>query len=229
MDQHEIINPDSVPSSPMDRLVRSEEDIAARASKNKRYSRIVRSMRLAFPVLALAIVAVLMIWSEDKTPIKAVPRAEVSPQTVSRNELVNPKFQSEDSHNQPYSITADKAVQNTGNMDAIILQAPVADIQLRNGNHVEMKAANGEYNQKSGELQLDGAVKMQHNSGYQIETEQMTINVDGQTMSSDSPVTGHGPQADIRSQGLEADGKTDTVIFKGPATLTLTPERTKSE
>ncbi|HNQ92986.1 MAG TPA: hypothetical protein PKI93_08665, partial [Alphaproteobacteria bacterium] len=81
------------PSSPLpedvtvDRLVRSEEEIATRAEATRRTSKIVRWMRLVLPVVALAIVAVIMIWSNPNQKNKAVPRAEVSPQTVSRNEL----------------------------------------------------------------------------------------------------------------------------------------------
>ncbi|HNS43763.1 MAG TPA: LPS export ABC transporter periplasmic protein LptC [Alphaproteobacteria bacterium] len=217
------------PSSPLpedvtvDRLVRSEEEIATRAEVTRRTSKIVRWMRLVLPVVALAIVAVLMIWSNPDQQIKAVPRAEVSPQTVSRNELINPKFQSEDKNSQPYTITADKAVQNADNMDAILLDKPVADISLKSGNWVALKATQGVYNQQSGTLDLDGAVEMHHDTGYELHTDKMSINVDAQKIISDQAVTGHGPTAEITATGLEADGKTDNVIFKGPAKLILRP------
>lgn len=216
----------SSPSPPpedvtIDRLVRSEEEIASRAQKTRRTSKIVRSMRLILPVLALAIVAVLMVWSNPEQQIKAVPREKVSPQTVSRNELINPKFQSEDKNSQPYSITADKAVQNADNMDAILLDKPVADISLKGGNWVALKATQGVYNQQSGSLELQGEVEMHHDTGYELHTNRMTINVDEQKITSDQAVTGHGPAAEITATGLEADGKTDNVIFKGPAKLIL--------
>jgi len=211
--------PHAAPS--LDRLVRGDEDIAVLAKRTKRYSRLVRSMRLFLPIVALAIVVVLMVWSDREAPLKAVPREKISPQTASRNELVNPKFQSEDSDNQPYTITADKATQNSENMDKILLDKPVADISLKGRNWVALKAKQGAYNQKSGVLELDGSVQMNHDTGYEIQSDHMNIDVNQQMLSSDRAVTGHGPSAEISAQGLEADGKTDTVIFKGPAKLIL--------
>lgn len=214
---------------PIDRLVRSEEDILDRTLQTRQTSRIVRSMRLILPVAALAVVAVLMIWSNPENTIKPVPRAEVSPQTVSKNELIKPKFQSQDSNNQPYTITADKALQNADNMDDILLDKPVADIGLENGNWVALKASHGAYNQKDGELILQGQVEMHHDTGYELETEQMTIDVNMQTIVSDQAVKGHGPAAEIEAQGLEADGKTDNLIFKGPAKLILRQSEGQAE
>ncbi len=223
---HQIETPQEQPNlvaneARVDLLIRRDEDAHMRVTKTRRYSRYVRSLRLALPVVALAIVVVLMVWSDRDTQIKAVPRTDISPQTVTRNELINPKFQSEDSNSQPYTITADKATQNASNMDNILLDKPVADISLKSGNWIAIKAAQGEYNQKSGLLQLDGSVQMNHDTGYELQSDHMNIDVDQQTLMSDVAVTGHGPAAEISAQGLEADGKTDTVIFKGPAKLIL--------
>ena len=219
----------ALPSSPspeleddrVDLLVRSEEEIATRAQKTRRTSKIVRLMRLVLPVAALAVVVVLMVWSDPQQTIKPVPRQEVSPQTISQNELINPKFQSEDQNNRPYTITADKAVQNSDNMDLIQLNKPVADIGLKGGSWVALKATDGEYNQKSGNLELNGAVEMHHNDGYELHTDQMTINVDSQKITSDQNVTGHGPAGEISAAGVEADGKSDNVVFKGPVKLII--------
>lgn len=205
----------------VDLLVRSDEDMALRASQTRRSSKWVRLMRLVLPVVALSIVVVLMVWSDHEAPLKPVPREEISPQTVSRNELVNPKFQSEDNDAQPYTITADKATQNADDMDMILLDKPVADMSLKSGNWVAVKADQGAYNQKSGLLRLNGSVQVHHDTGYELRSEHLDMDIDEQTLQSDRAVTGHGPAAEITAQGLEADGKTDTLTFKGPAKLIL--------
>ena len=174
----------------------------------------------------MAIVAVLMTWKDDQAPLAPVPREKVSPQTVSQNELINPKFQSEDANAQPYTITADKATQNAADMDTILLQKPVADMTLKSGDTVSLKAVNGSYKQGAKTLDLNGQVEVHHNSGYVITTEKMNIDVTGQTIESQTPVTGHGPAADITATGLSVDGTAKTVIFKGPATLILRPGAT---
>lgn len=222
----------SRPDENLDLLVRSNDEILKHKKKSKNHTSLVRWMRLVLPVMALAIVVVLMVWSDNRAPLAPVPREQVSPQTISQNELINPKFQSEDTHNRPYTITADKATQNAEDMNTVLLQKPVADMTFEKGGWVSLKATNGAYKQAEGDLNLDGQVEMHHDSGYELHTEKMAINVKGQILTSDAPVTGHGPTADISASGLEANGTNDTVVFKGPAKLTLrqgTTEATTTE
>ncbi len=208
----------------IDLLIRSDENIQLNTKKSKRHSAVVRSMRLLLPIAALAVIVVIMAWKSDNTPVTAIPREEISPQTVSQNELINPKFQSEDNSGQPYSITADKATQNAEDMNTLFLQKPIADMTLNSGDAVSLTATNGEYKQEQKGLSLDGDVTVHHNSGYEIQTEKMNIDVTGQIITSDTPVTGHGPQADISATGLNVNGNSKIVIFNGPAKLILHKE-----
>lgn len=213
----------------LDLLIRSDDEIQLNNQKSKRHSANVRRMRLILPIIALGVVVMLITWKSDNTPVTAIPRAEVSPETVSQNELVNPKFESVDSSGQPYSITADKATQNADDMDKLQLQKPVADISLKSGGNVSLKATNGTYQQDSRDLSLDGQVIITHDSGYQIQTEKMNIDVKGQIISSDSPVTGHGASADITASGLNVDGNSKVITFQGPAKLILQKSEPKKD
>lgn len=203
----------------IDLLIRSDKDMEINTEKSKRHSSRVRIMKLIFPVLALAVVVVLMTWKSDNIPVAPVPRADISPETVTQNELVNPKFQSEDKDGQPYTITADKATQNAGDMDTLQLQKPVADMTLKSGGWVSLKAIGGTYQQSTGNLNLNEDVLIRHDSGYEIHAEKMNIDVKTQKVTSDSLVTGQGPAGDISASGLSVDGNSKTVIFTGPAKI----------
>ncbi|MFA7276818.1 MAG: LPS export ABC transporter periplasmic protein LptC [Pseudobdellovibrionaceae bacterium] len=229
------MNHDAVPSSSapddlhveaIDLLVKSSDEIARHSIKGRRHSTVVRVLRLALPVLAIGVVVVLWNWSEPQAPLAPVPREQISPQSVQSNELVNPKFQSEDARSRPYTITADKATQNTENKDVVVLQNPVADMTLSPENWVALSAQQGEYAQSSGKLHLNGQVEVRHNGGYELSTQSMDIDVTSQVITTDAPVTGHGPAGEISAQGLDAYGAEDKVIFQGPAKLIL---RTKKE
>ncbi len=214
----------------IDLLIRSDKDMQDNTIKSKRHSSLVRKMRLILPVLALGVVVVLMTWKSDNIPVAPVPRAEISPETIAQNELVNPKFQSEDKSGQPYTITADKAVQNAGDMDTLLLQSPVADMTLKSGGWVSLKAKDGTYQQSTGNLDLNNTVEIHHDSGYEIHTQKMNIDVKGQKITSDTPVTGQGPAGNISASGLLVDGNSKTVTFTGPAKITFhqnTEEKTK--
>lgn len=207
----------------MTRLVRAEEETAKTSARSRYHSSLVRKLRLLLPLAALAIVVIMFSWSDmDKISVP-VPREKISSQTVGKNELLSPKFQSEDRSRQPYTITAEKAFQKTENLDQVLLEKPVADIRLKDGTQVSLEAATGDFSQSSSNLILDGNVKVLHDSGYALETNHLNIDIKGESLSSDSPVTGSGPGADIEASGLNGTGGNRTLIFTGPAKLILRP------
>ena len=84
------------------------------------YTRFVRIMRLVLPLIALGIVIILFsVKGVDDTAISPI-KSEDNPnrnieETITRNELTNPEFRSSDKKNQPYTITALRAVQGEKN------------------------------------------------------------------------------------------------------------------
>ncbi len=203
------------------RLVRSDEDAASTVAQSVRHSSRVRRLKLILPLAAVALVVIMLAWSDMDKNIEPVRREAVAPQMVGKNELIKPKFQSEDTSQQPYTITADRAFQESGNLDRVIMEKPVADIALKGGSWIALKAKDGEYIQSEQKLKLNGDVKFFHDDGYELTTDHVDLDVQGQTAVTDSPVSGQGPAGTISGQGLKADGKTGTLIFTGPATLTI--------
>lgn len=214
-------DPEDSKSGGLTRLVRTSEDAAATVAQSVRHSSMVRRLRLALPLAAIGIVAVMLVWSDMDQTAEPVPREKVSPQTVGKNELVKPKFQSEDTNRQPYTITADRAFQEADNLDLVILEKPVADITLEDGSWVAIKAKNGEYLQSGQKLKLTGDVRLYHDDGYELTTQQVDLDIAAQTAYSDKPVSGQGPAGTISGSGLQANGINGTLIFTGPARLVL--------
>jgi lipopolysaccharide export system protein LptC len=204
-----------------DLLIRQGGDTTLTSRAAKHHTRFVRLLRLILPVMALSILAILMLWKSDTAPVEAVPREDISPETVAQNELINPKFQSEDSDNQPYTITADKATQNSENMDMLLLQKPVADMTLKSGGWVSLKANEGTYSQGEKNLSLKGDIEVHHDSGYELRTQSMTLDLNSQVITVDTAVTGQGDSVNIKSAGMVVNGTSKTLIFKGPVTMTL--------
>ncbi len=208
-------------SSGMTRLVRPADDAAETVAQSTRHSSIVRRLRLILPLIAVAIIAVMLAWSDMDKVAAPVKREDVSPQTMGKNELLNPKFQSEDTNKQPYTITADRAFQESQDLDRVILEKPVADIALKSGAWIAIKAKDGEYFQGEQKLKLNGDVRMFHDKGYEITSQKIDLDVTNQTAQSDLPVSGQGPSGTIEGTGLRANGTDSTVIFTGPAKLIL--------
>ena len=194
-----------------------------RAGGGARYTRFVRAMRLVLPLIAVGIVGLLVSWPRVEERMAPPPEAASAPapETVGQNELINPRFESEDQKSQPFTITAARAVQSSDNPDIVFLEKPVGDINLADGSWVAAEAGRGAFNQRAERLILEESVRLFHDKGYEIVTERLLIDMAARIAWSDAAVKGQGPAGTLAASGVRAEAGTGTVIFTGPAKLVL--------
>lgn len=189
-------------------------------SLNTRYSAFIRSMRIVLPLFALGIIAALFSWNTLQPDQIAPIAAEKAAPTIGKNELLNPRFDSVDDKNQPYTITAERALQGE-NDGLMVLDNPMADVALNSGNWMAIKSEQGAFRQESQRLLLKSNVELFHDDGYTMKTQELDVDLEAGTARSDVKVDAHGPMGTIEASGLQADSKAETLIFTGPATLVL--------
>ena len=216
-------------SSRLSGFIHSDEDALARTLHSVRRTTLVKKLRLILPLIAGLIVVVMFVWSDMESVAPPQRKEDVSPQSVGRNELLNPRFESEDASQQPYTITATKAFQDSKDMNLINLDKPVADISLKDNAWLAVQSEKGEFEQVKQNLMLQGNVKLFHDDGYEMLTDKVEIDMIGEKAVSKTPVSGHGPIGSIKAQGLTADGKTGILSFQGPATLILNQKASESK
>jgi len=205
------------PSGPLGALVRRAS--LGNSSSGERYSRFVRRMRLVLPVAAFIIVALLFIWPEMDAPV--LPSGKDLPARTEQNEVVAPRFESRDDERQPYTVTAKSAVQDSKNSDIIRLEQPVADMTLNSGKWLAGEADIGVFSQSRRTLSLKGHVRLNHDDGYELATEQIEIDLKSRTARADVPIRGHGPAGTVEAQGFFAETDGRRLVFTGPARLVL--------
>lgn len=194
------------------------------AAFNPFYSRLIRWLRLALPLTALAIAAIVFTWSGPRQSLLTADMKPELKKTIGKNELVSPRFENTDAQNRPYTLTAQRAVQDEQDGNIVILDKPVGDMMLDNGHWVAMESAEGIFQQSERKLLLRGNVRLFHDGGYQLDTPELHIDVQNNTALSDKDVYGQGPEGTIEAKGLEGDNVKGTLIFKGPAKLVLNTE-----
>ena len=187
----------------------------------KGYSIFVRFLRLALPLLAVGIIGLLLSWPRIEETLTTLPDEVIIPDTVGQNELIKPRFESTDEKNQPFTITAKRAVQSKRDPSVVLLENPMADITLQTGTWMAAQAEKGAYRQNSERLLLQGGVKLFHDNGYEVTTEKLLVNLKNREAWSDHPVYGQGPAGTLEATGMQAHAETDHLIFTGPAKLTL--------
>ncbi len=189
---------------------------------SRRYTAIVKSLRLILPLAALVMAVVVFTWDEAGRRVAPPKKEEILPASENiQNELLKPVFNSVDDKNQPYTVTADRAVQSRGNPDIVELEKPIADLQMNDGSKIHGDADTGLYEQKAQKLNLAGNVHLVHSNGNTLSTEELRIDMVTQKSYSGKPVRVEGPSGTIDATGLEGDATTGSLIFTGPAKVIL--------
>lgn len=187
----------------------------------KFYSRFVRFMRLFLPIIAIGIIAVLMAWPDAEKIMSPIPKEAILPQTIGKNEVISPRFESKDDKQQPFTITAERAVQDTKDPDIVFLERPAADITLQSGAWLAITSLKGAYRQHDERLLLEGNVELFHDAGYQFQTEKLLVNLDTGKAFAETAVEGSGPAGTLSATAMQANNAEGILIFKGPAKLVL--------
>ena len=200
-------------------------------SVNRGYTRFVKSMRWGLPLIAVVLTVVVITWPEMDDKIVIVPKEQLVPQSTTKigeNELLNPRFETTDAQQNPVNVTAIRALQNQENPDLVKLEKPNADLKMKDGSNVQIEAQKGTYEQETEKLFLQDDVKIRHESGYELQAEELRVDMKTREAFSDKNVRVEGPEAQVDATGLEGNVEDGILIFKGPATLTLTPKEEES-
>ena len=202
----------------------TQREQAMRPGLSRVHSRFIRMMKLFLPVLALGIIAVLFIVTgtdQDSAQIVERTQQETAQPAFGQNELINPRFESMDDKRQPYTITAARAIQGEEQDNLILLEQPLADMLLNNGRWVAIESLKGAYRQDTGRLLLSGQVKIYHDAGYQILTEELNVDLESATALSQTAIAAQGPAGTLEATGVQADNIAGKVVFNGPIKLVI--------
>lgn len=197
------------------------------AVHNAGYTKFVRMMRMILPLTAIGIIAMLFLWNEIEneqiapTPLPQTEEQQITKDKIAKNELLNPQLESLDKKNQPYKITADRAIQGEKNKDLIMLENPVGILTMSDGANIKVQSKTGAYRQDTERFFLEGDVYLSHDSGYSLKSSETHIDLKDSYAWTDKSVFGKGPDIEIDAHGLQANGKTGQILFTGPVKLVL--------
>jgi len=189
------------------------------------HSQVVNLLKILLPAVALGLVAMVLLWPQlnpidDRFRLRSVG---VSIDDLENLRMVNPRYVATDSQDQPYSLTADQALQLSGDGNITDLVKPKGDITLKDGTWLALSADAGVYHKKDELLDLEGNVNLFHDGGYEIVTPKARIDLDKGDASGDSPVTGQGPDTELEGEGFRVYNRGDRVLVTGQSRLLIRP------
>ena len=79
------------------------------------------------------------------------------------------------------------------------------------------------FNRDAKRLNLEGAVNLFHDSGYEFRTSKLNVDLESGTAVSKVPVQGQGPFGTLKSEGFRIIDRAQTIFFTGKTKMIIYP------
>jgi len=223
---------DRVPGDETSRLGRSWQPVLERRLnfRTVRRSRFVGLMKVMLPVLAVALFGVVLAWPQivRRADGFRISFASVEEQDGSLT-MEKARYRGTDAKGQPFLVTADSAIQATGDAKQIVLDQVTADITLNGGTWITLQSRTGLYEQEMQRLTLEGNVNLFTDHGYEFHGHLAEIDLREGTIASDQKVWGQGPLGRLQANGMRVAEKGNRILFTGGVKTTLHVKGPKGE
>jgi lipopolysaccharide export system protein LptC len=189
-----------------------------------RRSRFVGLMKWVLPAVALALVAIVVVWPEVSkrapTLLLTIADVDVSGPTIG---MVKARYVGMDRNDQPFVITAEQATPRAEDRDAIDLNQLQADIALSDGRWLALSARTGLYHRTRETLSLEGPVTLFSDDGFQVNAERADVDLATGVVVSDAPIEGQGPLGHLSARSFKAVDRGQRLFFQGDVRMTIYP------
>ncbi len=167
------------------------------AARDNVHSRVIFWLKIILPLLALAVLSTLFLFSRRIDTDQALPFAEVDVEELARDQrLTAPEY---------YGVTLDGAAlmihantarpgTDTGAATAVDL---VASYEAPGGLRIDLSAAEGRIDEAAGRMTLSGNVEIVTSSGYRMTTPGLDSALDRTELHSDGAVRTEAPYGTI--------------------------------
>lgn len=202
--------------------------VRVHVSDPRRYTRFVAIIKRTLLFAALALIAVLIVYS-------LLPREQnrvaMSFERLSKitNDLamIKPRLSGTDASGNLYVVTADAAIQDGTNARRARLRNVQADITLKNGGWLSASAGSGQLDIDAKKLVLSDNIAIYTDSGYELHAKGVTADLGKGIMRGDKAVNGQGPLGTLHADRFEIDHKGKLIRFLGHVKMMLYTSRTK--
>ncbi len=171
------------------------------------FARITRYTRMVFfGKWALGAVSILIIIAIIAIPLieqtrdgKRISFVSTQTQTGQQPVMLKPKLEGVTEKNEPFTATADRAVQETDNV--IQLFGVQADMFKSDNTWLNLTSKQGRYDSSTRILDLWGEVSLYQDNGYSFTTNRVAIDTKQASASGKEQIIGQGPLGNLTATG----------------------------
>ncbi len=189
-----------------------------------RYTRYVRLAKRLLPAGAAVIVLAVAIWPLTQGSKSGFTLAfEEMTQFDDTARMVKPRFVGTDMDERSFSITAESAYHDAGDNEMVMMDTIAADVRLTSGAWLALDAPTGVFYPKGEVLDLSGQVNVFSDSGLEVHTRQLRLDLSSGTGQGEAEVYGQGPFGVFEAGGVEVDVKGEFVRLSNGVEMTVYP------
>ncbi|MEX0838206.1 MAG: LPS export ABC transporter periplasmic protein LptC [Parvibaculum sp.] len=201
------------------------------APPRSRYSYFVALMKVALPLGAVLLLAIVLyysgVFSRDDRLDVTFREIETRPDDL---RMVSPRVAGVTRDGRPYVVSADNATQDANRPNFVALENINAEMKLdaqpgEDAEWIKLTATGGLLDSESQTLELTETIDITTAQGYVFQGDHAVVDFEAGTVTSDSEVTGEGPLGTLRADGMTADHTGRVLRFEGKVKLLIHPDR----
>jgi lipopolysaccharide export system protein LptC len=190
------------------------------------YSRFVQFAKITLPLLALALLSTMFLFSRKINPEDAIPFAEIDVEQIAREQrLVAPKFSGVTSDGSTITVTADTALPDANNPRRMAATDVNAEIVTTTGTQIMVVSQDAIYDGEQDSMDLTGDVRLTTSTGYVLRSDMLVADLEQTGLVSPGPVTGSGPSGTLEAGRMELTAKdgSQLLVLKNGVKLVYQP------
>jgi len=189
------------------------------------YDVYVRCMRIALPAAAIALAGVMLFWpllsSEERSFVLNEETMRRGGETI---RIVAPSYRGTDDRGRLFTVSAERAVQESPDDASVTLEGIEAFMELGGGRSASVEAEGGVYDTDAETVRVPGEMTLTTSDGYRLEGRNARVDLADKMVISEEPVTGRGPLGEIRADRFTLDIDGRKAVFEGNLRMRTTPE-----
>ena len=190
-------------------------------------SPMIGALRVLLPLLALALIALVIGWPHLMGSRGGLIAPMLSPAKIDGSDVMlmhNPRYVGETDAAEPYEVVAESAYLDPLAPERVHLEKLTAEIEKRDGRDLRLVALEGVYHRDADKLELVGGIELSTSDGYRILTESARIDMDLGHVAGEQRITGSGPRGTLAADRFEIEDGGSLLHFRGRVEVTLTPD-----
>lgn len=201
-------------------------DVLSALSRRRRFAQF---MKFVLPLLAVVTVAAVVVWPQLTKQVDFLPLSFTDVDSTNAALVMrNPRYHATDANNQPYVVTADRAIQDPQDDQLVTMDNVHADLTMTDGAWWSLTADTGLYNGKVQLLNLFGNIQIFSDNGYELHGLSAEVDLTTKRVASDQKVWGQSALGLIRGNGLRISENGRVIHVINGVNTTVYPQGKRS-